>query len=134
MTQKRTVQLFDKFDVSVARAQVQEIARAAGFDLLARARISVVVSLLAEMLNLGYQRPGRVTVASMDGSGPPGVRIDCLATGAGNLRLLPGMEKRLQGLVDRLSVEQAAPGTIQVTAIKWLHEPQTPEALDGQID
>jgi hypothetical protein len=70
----------------------------------------------------------------MNGSGPAGVRIDCLATGAGSLRLLPEMEKALQGLVDKLSVEQVAPGTVQVTAIKWLHEPQATEASDGQID
>lgn len=134
MTEKRTVQLLDEFDVSVARAQVQEMARAVGFDLLARARISVVVSLLAEVLNLGYQRPGRVTVMSMNGSGPPGVRILCQATGVRDLRLLLEMEKRLQGLVDRLSIEQVAPGTVRATAIKWLHQPQTPEALNGQID
>jgi len=120
MTTRRTIQLFTEFDVSVARAQVQEVARAVGFDLLARSHISVVVSLLAEALDPGNQRPGRVTVESMNGSGPPGVQVVFRGTGVGNLGLFPEMENNLREMVDVLSVEQIVPGTIQVTLIKWL--------------
>ena len=133
MQQSQTLQIHNEFDAAAAKNQVQEMARAVGFGILDRACIVVATSSLIQLLGLGWQQPGQLTVESWNGDEPPGVRVVCAATSLGEWVSLPEIWSDLRALVDNLRVETLAPDRVQVTAVKWLDRFRPAQVRGAQI-
>lgn len=107
-------------DTIVARMRVREFAREMNMDTISQATISIAVTILAQTINLGNDRYGRVEVSSFSTKKFEGMRVDLIITGKGCQQYENAIQnQRFPYLLDEISVKSVPDRELVVTAIKW---------------
>jgi hypothetical protein len=107
-------------DTIVARMRVREFAREVNLDTISQACISIAVTTLAQKINLGGDRCGRVEMSSFSKKMREGMRVDLVITGQGCQQYESAIQSEtFISLLDEISVKSVPDQELVVTVIKW---------------
>jgi hypothetical protein len=107
-------------DTIVARMRVREFAREANLDTISQACVSIAITTLAQKINLGGDRCGRVEMSFFSKTMREGMRVDLVITGKGCQQYESAIQSEtFISLLDEISVKSVPDQELVVTAIKW---------------
>lgn len=126
MDERQLFMISGEPDIVMARLRVRRYAQVKGLGTQDQASISLVVSSLAHALELDGADSGQVAIDCLRHGDRIAVRVIC-SKEYGAADNLAELLKGVQWMVDDLRVEPLLPFGVQVTAIKWSSQQNSPE-------
>jgi hypothetical protein len=120
MDRKQTIIIKNSFDVTLARMQVRQRARAIGLGIQDQACIALATSSLAHALKLGEAtEESTIDIYSPDEGERLGVQVVCKVANGATQTPEARVFADTRWMVDELTVETLPPNDIEVTLVKW---------------
>ena len=121
MSESRSITIRNEGDVINARLQTRQMAKDAGLQILDQARISLAVSSLANVVQLGGKHQGRIVINRIQEGGRSGVQVVWLLfPGESAPDIIQSLDTTAWSLmVDEVEVTTINDNEICITAVKW---------------
>lgn len=122
MSTVREIPVNSELDVIRSRIKLRQIASEYGLSLLSQASISLALSSLASLMNLGIKVKGNILVDKVNGDlGCSGIKAVLTVNELENDTLIMSTirNSQLKYLVEDFSMDNSSQGDLIITLVKW---------------
>ncbi len=120
MNRNQTIAINNSFDVTLARMQVRQRARAIGLGVQDQACIALATSSLAHALKLGEAtEESYIDIYSPDEGERLGVQVVCTVVNGAKCDPKAKIFADARWMVDELTIKTLPSNDVEVTLVKW---------------